>query len=347
MPRDEKTALITGITGQDGSYLAELLLEKGYVVHGMMRRSSTPTTERIDHLLDRHGASGRFTLHHGDITDTASIMRLLGMIRPDELYNLAGQSHVGVSFETPVATANATALGPLRMLEAIRTLGLAETIRFYQASSSELYGNSGRATLDEDTPFSPCSPYAAAKLYAYWVTRNYRDAYDIFACNGICFNHESPRRGETFVTRKVTQGLARVSRGLQDCVRLGNLDARRDWGHARDYVEMMWLMLQQDRPDDYVIATGENRTVREFVQAAAAELGMDIEWRGTGPDETGTDRATGRTVIRVSREFYRPTDVDTITGDAARARERLGWKPRTTFREMVREMVEADLAAIG
>lgn len=347
MPIHEKTALITGITGQDGSYLAELLLQKGYKVHGMIRRSSTPATERIGHLLERHAAAGRITLHHGDITDTASIMRLLGMIRPGELYNLAGQSHVGVSFETPVATANAAALGPLRLLEALRTLGLAETIRFYQASTSELYGNTDRTPLNEETPFTPCSPYAVAKLYAYWITRNYREAYGIFACNGICFNHESPRRGEAFVTRKVTRGLARVSRGLQDCVHLGNLDARRDWGHARDYVEMMWLMLQQDRPDDYVIATGGNRTVREFVEAAADELGMNIEWRGTGVDETGMDSVTGRTVVRVSKEFFRPTDADTVTGDSAKARARLGWKPRTTFRELIREMIEADLKAIG
>jgi GDPmannose 4,6-dehydratase len=339
----KKTALITGITGQDGSYLAELLLEKGYAVHGMKRRTSTPTTGRIDHLLGRFGDTS-FTLHHGDVTDTAGIMQLLGRLRPDELYNLAGQSHVAVSFETPVATANATALGPLRILEALRTLDLARKTRFYQASTSELYGNGGHPILNEDTPFCPCSPYAAAKLYAYWITRNYRDAYNMFACNGIFFNHESPRRGETFVTRKITRGLARVSRGMEDRLELGNLDARRDWGHARDYVEMMWLMLQQDRPDDYVVATGVNRTVREFVEAAARELGMNIAWQGTGPDETGIDTATGRTVVSVSTRFYRPTDVDTITGDASKARERLGWAPRTSFREMVREMVAADLA---
>jgi len=346
MPHNTKTALITGVTGQDGSYLAELLLNKGYEVHGMLRRSSTPNTEWIDHLLAGDGAAGRFSLHHGDVTDTASVMRLLDRLRPDELYNLAGQSHVAASFEAPVATADATALGPLRLLEAIRALGLAETLRFYQASTSELYGNTGRAPLDEDTPFAPCSPYATAKLYAYWVTRNYRDAYGLFACNGICFNHESPRRGEAFVTRKITRGLARVSRGLQDCVILGNLDARRDWGHARDYVEMMWLMLQQDRPGDYIIATGEIRTVREFVEAAAGELGMAIEWRGSGADETGADRASGRTVVRVAREFYRPTDLDALVGDSAKARVRLGWAPRTTFRELIREMVAADLAAI-
>ncbi|WP_243547383.1 GDP-mannose 4,6-dehydratase [Pseudodesulfovibrio tunisiensis] len=339
-----KKALITGITGQDGSYLSELLLAKGYEVHGIKRRASLFNTDRVDHLYqDPHETDRRFFLHYGDVTDSTNLIRVMQEVRPDEIYNLAAQSHVAVSFETPEYTADSVGLGTLRMLEAIRILGLAETTRFYQASTSELYGNNTDTPQSETTPFRPSSPYAAAKLYAYWITVNYREAYAMHASNGILFNHESPRRGETFVTRKITQGLAMIRAGLRDAVWLGNLDARRDWGHARDYAEMMWLILQQDEPDDYVVATGEQHSVREFVETAGRELGMDIRWQGSGLDECGVDAVTNRTVIRVDPRYFRPTDVEDLLGDATKAHEKLGWKSRTTFQELVSEMVREDL----
>jgi GDPmannose 4,6-dehydratase len=340
-----KIALITGITGQDGAYLAELLLKKGYEVHGIKRRTSLFNTDRIDHLYqDPHVDGRRFILHYGDMTDSLSLLRVMQKVRPDEIYNLAAQSHVAVSFESPEFTANADALGTLRLLEAIRILGLEKTARFYQASSSELYGLVRETPQRETTPFYPRSPYAAAKLYAYWITVNYREAYGIHACNGILFNHESPVRGETFVTRKITRALARIKLGLQDCLFLGNLDARRDWGHARDYVEAMWLMLQQPQPEDLVIATGEQYSVRDFVNAAAAELGMALTWTGSGLDEHAVDAAGVRRVA-VDPRYFRPAEVETLLGDASRARARLGWMPRTTFRELVAEMVRVDLDA--
>jgi GDPmannose 4,6-dehydratase len=340
-----KTALITGITGQDGSYLAELLLEKGYQVHGIKRRSSSFNTERIDHIYqDPHEQGRRFVLHYGDMTDATSLIRVLQQVQPDELYNLAAQSHVAVSFEEPEYTANADALGALRLLEAIRILGLKDRTRFYQASTSELYGMVREMPQRETTPFYPRSPYAAAKLYAYWITVNYREAYGIYACNGILFNHESPRRGETFVTRKITRALARIKLGLQDCLYLGNLDAKRDWGHARDYVEMMWLMLQQPAPEDYVVATGRQLSVRRFVEVAAAELGIAVRWEGEGVEERGVD-AQGRAIVKVDPRYFRPTEVESLLGDAAKAHARLGWKPHIGFEEMVREMVREDLAA--
>jgi GDPmannose 4,6-dehydratase len=340
-----KTALITGITGQDGSYLAELLLEKGYQVHGIKRRSSSFNTERIDHIYqDPHEQGRRFVLHYGDMTDATSLIRVLQQVQPDELYNLAAQSHVAVSFEEPEYTANADALGALRLLEAIRILGLKDRTRFYQASTSELYGMVREMPQRETTPFYPRSPYAAAKLYAYWITVNYREAYGIYACNGILFNHESPRRGETFVTRKITRALARIKLGLQDCLYLGNLDAKRDWGHARDYVEMMWLMLQQPAPEDYVVATGRQLSVRRFVEVAAAELGIAVRWEGEGVEERGLD-AQGRAIVKVDPRYFRPTEVESLLGDAGKAHARLGWKPRIGFEEMVREMVREDLAA--
>ena len=343
-----KKALITGITGQDGAYLAELLLDKGYEVHGIKRRTSLFNTDRIDHLFrdphetDRQDKGARLKLHHGDMTDSSSILRIIKLVQPDEIYNLAAQSHVAVSFEEPEYTANSDAIGPLRVLEAIRILGLEKKTRFYQASTSELYGLVQEIPQKETTPFYPRSPYAVAKMYAYWITVNYREAYGIYACNGILFNHESPLRGETFVTRKITRGLARIKFGLEKCLYLGNLDAKRDWGHARDYVEMQWLMLQQEKPEDFVFATGVQYSVREFVEAAASEMGMQITWKGTGVDEKGYDQ-NGRMVVAVDPRYYRPTEVETLLGDATKAREKLKWVPRTTFAELVREMAHADL----
>ena len=339
-----KTALITGITGQDGAYLSEFLLNKGYEVHGIKRRTSLFNTARIDHLIESDAArEGRFRLHHGDMTDSSSLTNILQKTQPDEIYNLAAQSHVAVSFEEPEYTANSDAIGTLRLLEAVRFLGLGEKTRFYQASTSELYGDVRQVPQTEETPFYPRSPYAVAKLYAYWITVNYREAYNLFACNGILFNHESPLRGETFVTRKITRALARIKLGLQDSLALGNMDAKRDWGHARDYVEMMWLMLQQDTPEDFVIATGQQYSVRDFVRRAAAELGMDLTFEGEGLDEVGRD-SDGRVVVRVDPQYFRPAEVETLLGDATKARTKLGWEPRTSFETLVKEMVEADLA---
>ncbi|WP_019626101.1 GDP-mannose 4,6-dehydratase [Thioalkalivibrio sp. ALJT] len=338
-----RVALITGITGQDGAYLAEFLLDKGYEVHGIKRRSSLFNTDRIDHLYqDPHESDRRFILHHGDLTDSTCLIRIIQQVQPDEIYNLAAQSHVAVSFEEPEYTANSDALGTLRLLEAIRILGMEQTTRFYQASTSELYGKVQATPQDETTPFYPRSPYAVAKLYAYWIVVNYREAYGMYACNGILFNHESPVRGETFVTRKITRALARIKLGLQERLYLGNLDAKRDWGHARDYVEMQWLMLQQDTPDDYVIATGEQHSVRDFIDAAAHELGMRIEWRGEGVDEQGFDDK-GRCIVSVDPRYFRPTEVETLLGDARKARRELGWEPRIRFDELVAEMVREDL----
>ena len=337
-----KKALITGITGQDGAYLAELLLEKGYEVHGIKRRSSLFNTDRIDHLYqDPHDSDRRFILHHGDLTDSSSLIRIIQQVQPDEIYNLAAQSHVAVSFEEPEYTANSDALGALRILEAIRILGLGKKTRFYQASTSELYGLVQEIPQKETTPFYPRSPYAVAKLYAYWITVNYREAYGIYACNGILFNHESPIRGETFVTRKITRALARIKLGLQDCLYLGNLDAKRDWGHAKDYVEMQWLMLQQDTPEDFVIATGEQYSVRDFVNAAAKELGMTITWRGQGVEEVGS--LNGKNIVKVDPRYFRPTEVETLLGDASKAKQKLGWIPKIAFNELVSEMVREDL----
>jgi len=339
-----KKALITGITGQDGAYLAEFLLNKGYEVHGIKRRASLFNTDRIDHLYqDPHETGRKFILHYGDLTDASNLIRIIQQVQPDEIYNLAAQSHVQVSFDTPEYTANVDGLGTLRILEAIRILGLEKKTRFYQASTSELYGMVQEVPQTEKTPFYPRSPYACAKLYAYWITVNYREAYGIYGCNGILFNHESPLRGETFVTRKITRALARIHLGLQDCLFLGNLNALRDWGHAKDYVEMQWLMLQQDTPDDYVIATGEQHSVREFVQVAARELGMAIEFSGEGVDEKGVNAANGKTVVAVDPRYFRPTEVETLLGDPAKGMRELGWKPRVAFEELVREMVRADL----
>ncbi|MBU2676871.1 MAG: GDP-mannose 4,6-dehydratase [Gammaproteobacteria bacterium] len=337
-----KKALITGVTGQDGSYLAEFLLEKGYEVHGVKRRTSLFNTDRIDHLYqDPHEQDRRFILHHGDMTDSTSLIRIIQQVQPDEIYNLAAQSHVAVSFEEPEYTANSDALGALRMLEAIRILGLEKKTRYYQASTSELYGLVQETPQTESTPFYPRSPYAVAKLYAHWITINYREAYDLYACSGILFNHESPVRGETFVTRKITRALARIKLGLQDCLYLGNLNALRDWGHAKDYVEMQWLMLQQERPEDFVIATGIQHSVRDFVNAAASELGMQIEWQGNGVDEIGS--CQGRVIVRVDPRYFRPAEVETLLGDASKARSKLNWSPTITFEEMVAEMVREDL----
>ena len=337
-----KKALITGVTGQDGSYLAELLLGKGYEVHGIKRRTSLFNTDRIDHIYqDPHDADQRFILHHGDMTDSSSLIRIIQQVQPDEIYNLAAQSHVAVSFEAPEYTADSDALGALRVLEAIRILGLQHKSRYYQASTSELYGLVQETPQTESTPFYPRSPYAVAKLYAHWITVNYREAYGIYACNGILFNHESPVRGETFVTRKITRALARIKLRLQDCLYLGNLDARRDWGHARDYVEMQWLMLQQETAEDFVIATGIQRSVRDFVNAAADELGMEIQWQGEGVDETGVHE--DRVIVRVDPRYFRPTEVETLLGDASRARSKLNWTPRISFEELVAEMVREDL----
>ena len=340
-----KVALITGVTGQDGAYLAEFLLKKGYVVHGIKRRASSFNTDRIDHLYqDPHVSDRNFVLHYGDMTDSSSLVRIIQQVQPREIYNLAAQSHVAVSFEEPEYTANSDALGALRVLEAIRILGLEKKTRFYQASTSELYGLVRETPQKETTPFYPRSPYAVAKLYAYWITVNYREAYGIYACNGILFNHESPVRGETFVTRKITRALSRIKLGLQECLYLGNLDARRDWGHARDYVEMQWLMMQQDRAEDFVIATGEQYSVRDFVNAAAAELGIDIRWVGSGIDEKGYD-ANNNCIVAVDSRYFRPTEVDTLLGDATKAREKLGWVPKISFKELVSEMVREDLKA--
>ena len=342
MPRETKVALITGITGQDGAYLAEFLLNKDYIVHGMKRRTSLINTDRIDHLYqDPHEADQRFILHHGDMTDSSSLMRIIQQVQPDEIYNLAAQSHVAVSFEEPEYTANSDALGALRILEAIRILGLENKTRYYQASTSELYGLVQETPQTETTPFYPRSPYAVAKLYAYWITVNYREAYGIYACNGILFNHESPIRGETFVTRKITRGLARIKLGLQDCLYLGNLNAKRDWGHAKDYVEMQWLMLQQDKPEDFVIATGVQHTVRDFVNTAADALGINIIWRGEGVNEVGC--LANKEIIKVDPRYFRPTEVETLLGDAEKARVNLGWMPKVTFKEMVMEMIASDL----
>jgi GDPmannose 4,6-dehydratase len=339
-----KTALITGVTGQDGAYLAELLLEKGYEVHGIKRRTSLFNTDRIDHLYqDPHEPEQRFVLHHGDMTDSSSLTRIIQQVQPDEIYNLAAQSHVAVSFEEPEYTADSDGIGALRLLEAIRILGLERKTRFYQASTSELYGKVQEIPQTETTPFYPRSPYAVAKLYAYWITVNYREAYGLYACNGILFNHESPLRGETFVTRKITRGLARIKLGLQDRIYLGNLDAKRDWGHAKDYVRMQWLMLQQDHPEDYVIATGEQHSVRDFVQAAAQEVGIAIRWEGEGVEEKGYDTKSGDCIVAVDPRYFRPTEVETLLGDASKARERLGWKPEVSFPHLVAEMMREDL----
>jgi GDPmannose 4,6-dehydratase len=337
-----KKALITGITGQDGSYLAELLLSKGYEVHGVKRRSSLFNTDRIDHLYqDPHELHRRFFLHYGDMTDTSSLLLIIQSVQPDEIYNLAAQSHVSVSFEEPEYTANTDALGTLRVLEAIRILRLEKTTRFYQASTSELYGKVQQTPQTETTPFYPRSPYAAAKLYAYWITVNYREAYGIYACNGILFNHESPVRGETFVTRKITRGLARIKAGLQDQLFMGNLDSLRDWGHARDYAEMQWLMLQQKEPDDFVIATGEQRSVREFINIAASKLEIKLTWQGKGVDEKGYDES-GRCLVAIDPHYFRPTEVETLLGDPSKAKAKLGWEPKTSFDQLVTEMVKSD-----
>jgi GDPmannose 4,6-dehydratase len=350
----KKTALITGITGQDGSYLAEFLLDKGYVVHGIKRRASLFNTQRIDHIYaDPHVGNGTFVLHHGDLSDSTNLIRIIGEVNPDEIYNLGAQSHVAVSFESPEYTADVDALGTLRILEAIRLLGFQDKCRFYQASTSELYGQVQETPQTELTPFYPRSPYAVAKLYAYWICVNYREAYDMYACNGILFNHESPRRGETFVTRKITRALSRIALGMEKTLYLGNLNALRDWGHARDYVRMQWLMLQQDRPTDYVIATGEQHSVRSFVDKAAAHIGVEIQWTGSGVEEFGVARSvrsdmapgikSGDTIVRVDPRYFRPTEVETLLGNADKARNELGWVPEISFDELVAEMMETDI----
>jgi len=339
-----KKALITGVTGQDGSYLAELLLEKGYEVHGLKRRASSFNTERVDHLYqDPHNPHQRFHLHYGDLTDSGNLIRLVQEIQPDEIYNLGAMSHVAVSFEQPEYAADADGIGTLRLLEAIRILGLSKKTRFYQASTSELYGLVQEIPQKETTPFYPRSPYAVAKLYAYWITVNYREAYGIYACNGILFNHESPRRGETFVTRKITRGIARIKEGLDDCLYLGNIDSLRDWGHSRDYVQMQWLMLQQDKPQDFVIATGRQIKVRAFVELTCKYAGIDIRWEGSGVDEKGVDTATGKVIVAVDPRYFRPTEVETLLGDPSKAKRELGWTPTTTVEELAKEMVENDL----
>jgi len=339
-----KKALITGITGQDGAYLAEFLLDKGYQVHGIKRRSSLFNTDRIDHLYqDPHEKNRNLILHYGDLTDSTNLIRILQQVKPDEVYNLAAQSHVAVSFESPEYTADTDALGTLRLLEGIRLLGLENKSRFYQASTSELFGKVQETPQSEKTPFYPRSPYAAAKLYAYWITINYREAYNIYACNGILFNHESPLRGETFVTRKITRALARISLGLQDCLFLGNLDAKRDWGHAKDYVKMQWLMLQQDQPEDFVIATGKQYSVKDFVNIAAKELDIGITWNGNGIDEKGFDKKTNKQIVAVDPQYFRPTEVETLLGDPSKAKQKLGWEPEISFQELVTEMVKQDL----
>jgi len=343
----QKVALITGITGQDGAYLAELLLEKGYQVHGVRRRSSSINTERIDHLCkDQHDVMqdpARLTLHYGDLADSMSLVQIIHKIQPDEIYNLGAQSHVAVSFESPEYTADTVGLGALRILEAIRISGLEKKTRYYQASTSELFGEVQETPQTETTPFYPRSPYAAAKLYAYWITVNYREAYGIYACNGILFNHESPVRGETFVTRKITRALARISLGLQQTLFLGNLDAKRDWGHAKDYVEMQWLMLQQEQPEDFVIATGKQYTVRQFIELAADYLNMEIRWEGKGTEEKGYDNQTNNLIIAVDERYFRPTEVETLVGDSSKAKEKLGWEPKITIEQLIHEMMESDL----
>src|SRR5450631_1870630 len=342
--KQSKVALITGITGQDGAYLAEFLLKKGYIVHGVKRRSSLFNTDRIDHLYqDPHVKKASFILHYGDLTDSTNLIRIIQQVQPDEIYNLAAMSHVAVSFETPEYTANADGIGTLRILEAIRILGLEKKSRFYQASSSELYGLVQEVPQRETTPFYPRSPYAVAKLYAYWITINYREAYGFFACNGILFNHESPTRGETFVTRKITRALARIKLGLQERLHLGNLDAKRDWGHARDYVEMQWLMLQQETAEDYVIATGEQHSVRDFVNYAAEEVGIRIRWEGSGVNEKGHNIETGQCIVAIDPRYFRPAEVETLLGDASKAKRKLGWVPQTSFRDLVSEMMREDL----
>lgn len=343
----EKIALITGATGQDGAYLARLLLQKGYVVHGIKRRSSSFNTGRIDELyVDPREHETRFFLHHGDMTDSTNLIRLLQETKPTEIYNLAAQSHVAVSFETPEYTANADAIGPLRLLEAIRILGITDTTRFYQASTSELYGKVQEVPQKETTPFYPRSPYAAAKLYAYWITVNYREAYGMFASNGILFNHEGPLRGETFVTRKITRAVAAIELGLQKCLFLGNLDAQRDWGHARDYVEGMWRILQHDQPDDFVLATGEMHSVREFVELAFGHIGRTIKWKGSGVEECGVDEASGNVVVQVDPRYFRPTEVEQLLGDPTKAREKLGWQHKVSFADLVSEMVQSDFDTV-
>ena len=340
----EKVAFITGITGQDGAYLAELLLKKGYTVHGLKRRSSSFNTGRIDHLYqDPHVSKRNFILHHGDLTDSTNLIRIIQEVQPDEIYNLAAQSHVHVSFETPEYTANADALGTLRILEAIRLLGMVEKTKFYQASTSELYGIAQEVPQNENTPFYPRSPYAVAKLYGYWITINYREAYNMYACNGILFNHESPVRGETFVTRKITRAAVRISMGTQEQVYLGNLDAKRDWGHAGDFVDGMWRMLQQEKPEDFVLATGVTTTIREFAERAFAEVGITLGWSGSGVDEVGRDTKTGNTVVSVDPTYFRPTEVDLLIGDATKARKKLGWKPTLDLQQMIEEMITSDL----
>ena len=346
----KKTALITGITGQDGSYLAELLLNKGYQVHGIKRRSSSFNTDRVDHIYqDPHISSANFIMHYGDLTDSTNLIRIIKQVEPDEIYNLGAQSHVAVSFETPEYTANSDAIGTLRILEAIRILEMENKTKFYQASTSELFGDIHESPQNENTPFNPRSPYAVAKLYAYWISKNYRDAYNIFACNGILFNHESPRRGETFVTRKITRGLSRIDAGLDNCLYLGNLNAKRDWGHAKDYVEVQWMMLQKDRPEDYVIATGRMETVRRFCELAACELGWNtnkyrngLYWEGCGEDEVGIRGDTGEIVIKVDKRYYRPTEVNELLGDSSKAKRELGWEPKISLEEMISEMIIED-----
>ena len=342
---ETRRALITGVTGQDGAYLSELLLNKGYEVHGVKRRASSFNTQRIDHIYeDPHNIGARFFLHYGDLTDSTNLIRIVQEVQPDEIYNLAAQSHVQVSFETPEYTANTDALGTLRLLEAIRILGLQQKTRFYQASTSELYGKVQEIPQKETTPFYPRSPYAVAKLYGYWITVNYREAYDMYACNGILFNHESPLRGETFVTRKITRAAARISAGLQKKLYLGNLSAKRDWGHARDYVEGMWLMLQQDKPEDFVLATGQTTTVRDFVNLAFKAVNIDVAWEGEEESEKGYDSSSGEIVVEVDPRYYRPTEVDLLLGDASKAREKLGWEPKCSLEQMVQEMVSRDLS---
>ena len=339
-----KKAFITGVTGQDGAYLSELLLNKGYEVHGLKRRSSLFNTARIDHLYqDPHDENQKFILHHGDLTDSSSLIKVIQEVQPDEIYNLAAQSHVAVSFEAPEYTANSDALGALRLLEAIRILGLEGKTKYYQASTSELYGQVGETPQNENTPFQPRSPYAVAKLYAYWITVNYREAYGIYACNGILFNHESPIRGETFVTRKITRALARIKFGLQDKLYLGNIDAKRDWGHAKDYVEMQWLMLQQEYPEDFTISTGVQYSVRDFVNVAAKEIGIKLKWQGKGIQETAIDVDSGKVIISIDARYFRPTEVETLLGDSTKAREKLGWTPKISFEELVKEMAFNDL----
>lgn len=341
--KNKKTALITGITGQDGAYLAEFLLEKNYTVHGIKRRTSLFNTDRIDHIFyDIHSSQNDFHLHHGDMTDSSSLLRIIQNTQPDEIYNLAAQSHVAVSFEQPEYTANSDALGSLRILEGLRILGLQNKTKYYQASTSELYGLVQETPQNEKTPFYPRSPYAVAKLYAYWITVNYREAYNMYACNGILFNHESPLRGETFVTRKITRALSRIKLGTQNELYLGNIDSKRDWGHAKDYVRMQWLMLQQDIPEDFVIATGEQYTVREFINIASRLLGIDIVWKGQGVNEIGINNSTGKTIIKIDPRYFRPTEVETLLGDSSKARKLLGWTPEYTFEQMIKEMIEND-----